>query len=198
MRRSRRCARCGCASFAHIGAAVPTSRLRASSPCARSAERGRSPMALRPPARSSSPTASTSRRSMRGVRATPLDPRSAAGLGSASWADSCRSEDIVTLIRACSLALQVVEVDVRIFGPIDEDPHYARRCRRLVAKLGLEGAIRFEASRPVERIYPEIDMLVLTELQRRAAARHSRGQRRGDSGDRLRCRRVSRAARGAG
>lgn len=73
-------------------------------------------------------------------------------------------KDVVTLIRACFLALRVVPVDVRIIGPIDEDPPYARRCRRLVMKLGLEHAIRFEASMPVERIYPEIDILVLTSL----------------------------------
>jgi len=73
-------------------------------------------------------------------------------------------KDIVTLIRACFLALRVVELDVRIFGPIDEDPAYARRCRRLVAKLGLERAIRFEKARPIERIYPEIDILVLTSF----------------------------------
>ncbi|HKQ20202.1 MAG TPA: GT4 family glycosyltransferase PelF, partial [Candidatus Eisenbacteria bacterium] len=73
-------------------------------------------------------------------------------------------KDIITLIRACFLALQVVEVDVRIFGPIDEDPRYARRCRRLVARLGLERAIRFERAMPPERIYPEIDILVLTSF----------------------------------
>jgi glycosyltransferase involved in cell wall biosynthesis len=73
-------------------------------------------------------------------------------------------KDLITLIRACSMALQIVEVDVRIFGPIEEDPRYARRCRRLVAKLGLERSIRFEETRPIERIYPELDILVLTSL----------------------------------
>jgi len=73
-------------------------------------------------------------------------------------------KDIITLIRACFLALRVVEVDVRIFGPIDEDPAYARRCRRLVAKLGLERVICFENALPIERIYPEIDILVLTSF----------------------------------
>ena len=73
-------------------------------------------------------------------------------------------KDVVTLIHACSLALRVVELEVRIFGPIDEDPRYARRCRRLVEKLGLERAIRFEGALPVERIYPEIDILVLTSF----------------------------------
>jgi len=73
-------------------------------------------------------------------------------------------KDIVTLIRACHLALQVVDVEVRIFGPIDEDLRYARRCRRLVSALGLERAVRFEETRPIERIYPEIDILVLTSF----------------------------------
>jgi glycosyltransferase involved in cell wall biosynthesis len=73
-------------------------------------------------------------------------------------------KDIITFIRACSLASRLVEIDVRIFGPTDEDPRYARRCRRMVAKLGLERVIRFEGARPVERIYPEIDILVLTSF----------------------------------
>jgi len=53
---------------------------------------------------------------------------------------------------------------VSIFGPDDEDPAYARRCRRLVTRLGLERTIRFEHTLPIERIYPEIDILVLTSF----------------------------------
>ncbi len=73
-------------------------------------------------------------------------------------------KDVVTFIRACSLALRAVELDVRIIGPIDEDPAYVRRCRRLVAKLGLGRAVRFEGLWPPERIYSEIDVLVLTSF----------------------------------
>ncbi len=73
-------------------------------------------------------------------------------------------KDVITFIRACSLVLQVADVEVRLFGPIDEDRRYARRCRRLVARLGLERAIRFETSRPIEHIYPELDIVVLTSL----------------------------------
>ena len=73
-------------------------------------------------------------------------------------------KDIATLIRACFLALRVVDLDVRIIGPIDEDPPYARRCRRLVAKLGLGHAIRFQKALPIERIYSDIDILVLTSF----------------------------------
>ena len=73
-------------------------------------------------------------------------------------------KDLVTFIRACYLALQRVDLDVRIIGPLDEDRLYARRCRRLVVKLGLERAIRFVGARPIERIYPEIDVLILTSF----------------------------------
>src|SRR5207247_9193674 len=72
--------------------------------------------------------------------------------------------DVVTCIRACLLALQAVELDVRSIGPVDEDPAYVRRCRRLVAKLGLERAVRFEGALPIERVYSEIDVLVLTSF----------------------------------
>jgi glycosyltransferase involved in cell wall biosynthesis len=73
-------------------------------------------------------------------------------------------KDLVTFIQACHLAMRSVELEVHIFGPDDEDRPYARRCRRLVAMLGLEHVIRFEASRPAELIYPEIDVLVLTSF----------------------------------
>jgi glycosyltransferase involved in cell wall biosynthesis len=73
-------------------------------------------------------------------------------------------KNIVTLIRACFLALRSVELDVRIFGPSEEDPRYAQRCRRLVAKLGLEHAIRFEPTSPIESICSQIDFLVLTSF----------------------------------
>ena len=73
-------------------------------------------------------------------------------------------KDVVTLIRACFLALRAVDLDVHIIGPIDEDPPYARRCRRLVAKLGLGRVIRFEEALPIERIYSAIDILVLTSF----------------------------------
>lgn len=73
-------------------------------------------------------------------------------------------KDLVTFIRACFLARIAVDVDVRVLGTIDEDVHYARRCRRLVTKLGLERVIRFEGPAPIERIYPEIDVVVLTSF----------------------------------
>src|SRR5262245_27348517 len=73
-------------------------------------------------------------------------------------------KDIVTFIRACSLAMQDVELDVRIIGPVDEDQPYARRCRRLVARHGMGRTIRFVGPLPTARIYSEIDVLVLTSF----------------------------------
>lgn len=73
-------------------------------------------------------------------------------------------KDVVTFIRACRLALQDVELDVRIIGSTDEDPPYARRCRRLVERLGLSRAVHFQGPLPIERVYPDLDLLVLTSF----------------------------------
>ena len=73
-------------------------------------------------------------------------------------------KDVVTFIRACFLALQDLEMDVRIIGPVDEDPRYARRCQQLVRKLGLEYRVRFERTLPIELVYPELDLVVLTSF----------------------------------
>ena len=73
-------------------------------------------------------------------------------------------KDIITFIHACSIASRAAAIEVLIFGPTDEEPRYARRCRRLVAKLGLEHTIHFERTLPAEQIYREIDMLVLTSF----------------------------------
>jgi polysaccharide biosynthesis protein PelF len=73
-------------------------------------------------------------------------------------------KNMVTFLRACSLASRTVDIVVRVFGPPDEDPEYVRRCRRLVASLGLGSRIRFEGLQPIEAIYAAIDMLVLTSF----------------------------------
>lgn len=73
-------------------------------------------------------------------------------------------KNMVTFLRACFLASRTVDLVVRVFGPLDEDPAYVRRCRRLVASLGLGPRIRFEGLQPIEAIYAAIDMLVLTSF----------------------------------
>jgi len=73
-------------------------------------------------------------------------------------------KDVTTFIRAIFVAAQRIELEARIIGPIDEDRPYALRCRRLVAKLGLSRRVRFVGPLPVERLYAEIDVLVLTSF----------------------------------
>jgi polysaccharide biosynthesis protein PelF len=73
-------------------------------------------------------------------------------------------KDVVTFIRACDLALRETRLDVRIVGPLDEDPAYVRRCRRLVADLGRARTIRFVGPQPIESIYATLDLLVLTSF----------------------------------
>ncbi|HEV2105519.1 MAG TPA: GT4 family glycosyltransferase PelF [Candidatus Eisenbacteria bacterium] len=73
-------------------------------------------------------------------------------------------KDVLTFIRAGFLALRTVDADIRIIGPLDEDPAYTRRCRRLVAELGLEGRLRFEGPQPIERVYSGLDVVVLTSI----------------------------------
>jgi len=73
-------------------------------------------------------------------------------------------KNFTVFIRSCALALRRLELEARVFGPLDEDPAYVRRCRRLVASLGLERTVHFLGPRPMEQIYPEIDILVLTSF----------------------------------
>ncbi len=73
-------------------------------------------------------------------------------------------KDIMTMIRACAMALKEEPVDVRIIGPSDEDPEYASRCKQLVASLGCEGKIKFLGMQPIGQIYEQIDVLVMTSF----------------------------------
>jgi glycosyltransferase involved in cell wall biosynthesis len=73
-------------------------------------------------------------------------------------------KDVVTFIKACDLALDRVSLDVRIIGPEDEDPPYARRCKALVAMLSREHEIRFVRPQPAARLYAELDVVVLTSF----------------------------------
>jgi glycosyltransferase involved in cell wall biosynthesis len=73
-------------------------------------------------------------------------------------------KDVVTFIRACDLALHSVDLDVRIIGPHEEDPAYARRCKALVAMLSRDQQIRFVGPKPAAAIYAELDVVVLTSF----------------------------------
>ena len=73
-------------------------------------------------------------------------------------------KDVITLIRAVSIAKEQVDLEVWIIGPEDEDPAYARRCRQLVQTLDLEDHIRFLGPQKVSEIYPQLDVVLLTSL----------------------------------
>jgi polysaccharide biosynthesis protein PelF len=73
-------------------------------------------------------------------------------------------KDLITFIRACDQALHTVDLEVRVIGPMDEDPAYAARCRDLVARLGRGGKIAFVGPMAPARIYPDLDVVVLTSF----------------------------------
>jgi glycosyltransferase involved in cell wall biosynthesis len=73
-------------------------------------------------------------------------------------------KDVVTFVRACDLALRAVPLDVRIIGPMDEDDGYAGRCRDLVTTLKRGEDIRFLGPMPPPKIYPDLDVVVLTSF----------------------------------
>jgi polysaccharide biosynthesis protein PelF len=73
-------------------------------------------------------------------------------------------KDLITFIRACDEALRSVELDVRVIGPMEEDGGYATRCRDLVARLGRTEQIRFLGPMPPAKIYPDLDVVVLTSF----------------------------------
>ena len=73
-------------------------------------------------------------------------------------------KDVLTLIRACDLALNEVALDVQVIGPTEEDPVYAARCRELVAALGREREIQFVGPKKPSEIYGDLDVCVLTSF----------------------------------
>ncbi|HEY6476146.1 MAG TPA: GT4 family glycosyltransferase PelF [Polyangia bacterium] len=73
-------------------------------------------------------------------------------------------KDLITFIRACDQALHTVDLEVRVIGPMDEDPSYAARCRDLVARLGRGRQIDFVGPMKPADIYPNLDVVVLTSF----------------------------------
>jgi glycosyltransferase involved in cell wall biosynthesis len=73
-------------------------------------------------------------------------------------------KDLVTFIRACDIALNSVDLEARVIGPAEEDPGYATRCRQLVARLGRTNQIRFVGPMPPDKIYGDLDVVVLTSF----------------------------------
>jgi glycosyltransferase involved in cell wall biosynthesis len=73
-------------------------------------------------------------------------------------------KDVITLIRACALAREHVDLEVHIIGPQDEDPSYAKRCFAAVESFGLGDVIQFLGPKNVADLYPTYDCVLLTSL----------------------------------
>ena len=73
-------------------------------------------------------------------------------------------KDVVTFIQACHIALQSTDFETWIIGPEDEDPQYARLCKRMITVLGRQEKIRFLGPQSTKEMYPQLDILVLTSL----------------------------------
>jgi glycosyltransferase involved in cell wall biosynthesis len=71
-------------------------------------------------------------------------------------------KDVITLIKACHLARQSVDLEVDLIGPDSEDPEYANRCRLLLEQLNLQATVRFVGPRPAKELYAGLDVVVLT------------------------------------
>jgi glycosyltransferase involved in cell wall biosynthesis len=73
-------------------------------------------------------------------------------------------KDIKTLLRAFRLVVEEMrDVEFWIVGPTEEDLGYFGECRELARILGLQ-QVAFTGPKDVRRIYPEIDVMVLTSL----------------------------------
>ena len=57
-----------------------------------------------------------------------------------------------------------VGFDVRVIGPMEEDPAYATRRRDLVARLGRAQQIAFVGPMPPAKIYVDLYVVVLTSF----------------------------------
>ncbi len=73
-------------------------------------------------------------------------------------------KDVKHLIKACAMVAEALkDVEFWVVGPTEEDPAYFEECKELVEMLGLE-KLTFTGSQDVKKIYPEIDILVLTSV----------------------------------
>ena len=73
-------------------------------------------------------------------------------------------KDVKTLVKACGIVNQALpDTEFWIVGPTDEDELYFRECEQLATSLGISG-LRFTGPQDVKKIYPEIDIMVLTSI----------------------------------
>lgn len=73
-------------------------------------------------------------------------------------------KDVKTFIKACHHVTQRrQDVECWLIGPDDEDPTYAAECRELAARLDVKRLV-FKGRMDPTKIYPQIDVMVLTSL----------------------------------
>ena len=74
-------------------------------------------------------------------------------------------KDIKTFVRMMRVVrARLPDAEGWLVGPQDEDPAYTDECKRLVASLELEGAVRFLGFRKPEEIFPRVGLQVLTSV----------------------------------
>ncbi len=73
-------------------------------------------------------------------------------------------KDVKTLVKAFGMVhRQLPDTEFWIVGPTDEDELYFRECEELAKTLGITG-LKFTGPQDVKKIYPEIDLMILTSI----------------------------------
>ena len=73
-------------------------------------------------------------------------------------------KDVISFIQACHLAMADVALDVRIIGPIGEDPAYVAPLPRPGRDARSHGVGHLPGPQPAHLIYSELDVVVLTSF----------------------------------
>lgn len=74
-------------------------------------------------------------------------------------------KDVKTLLKACAkVHRSLPDVEFWVVGPTDENVPYFEECKELCALLGLAEKLRFTGPQDVKKIYPELDVMVLTSI----------------------------------
>ncbi|MEM9445010.1 MAG: GT4 family glycosyltransferase PelF [Verrucomicrobiota bacterium] len=74
-------------------------------------------------------------------------------------------KDIKMLLRAWGIVItKLPSARLQIYGPEEEDQDYYQDCNEIIKMLHLEESILFMGSSQIDRIMPEIDVMVLTSL----------------------------------
>jgi glycosyltransferase involved in cell wall biosynthesis len=73
-------------------------------------------------------------------------------------------KDVKTLVKACGIVnRELPDTEFWIVGPTDEDELYFQECEQLATSLGISG-LKFTGPQDVKKIYPEIDLMILTSI----------------------------------